>query len=175
MVAYGIDGQALSVKHGFPARIRVPGLYGEKNVKWLTEIELVKLDYKGYWQQRGWNDDATIFTTSVFDTGNPHLGNGQLKSENGLVALGGIAFAGSRGIRKVELQLDGGDWQEARLKEMPSELTWRLWRYDWTTSRGKHSLAVRAVDGPGELQTAEVQAPHPDGATGYHRIDVEVI
>ena len=175
LIAYGIDGAALSVKHGFPARIRIAGQYGEKNVKWLTEIELVRVDYKGYWQQRGWNDDATIFTTSVFDTGNPHLGDGRVKLENGSVPLGGIAFAGSRGIRGVELQLDGGPWQPARLKEPSLDITWRLWRYDWTTTVGPHTIVVRATDGQGDPQIEAVQATHPDGATGYHRLDVEVV
>lgn len=174
LVAYGIDGMALEVKHGFPARIRVPALYGEKNVKWLTEIEVVTYDYLGYWQQRGWTDDATIFTTSVFDTGNPHTTDGRLRMQNGIVALGGIAFAGDRGIRKVEIQIDGGEWREARLKEAISDLSWRLWRYDWPAAPGRHTLAIRATDGKGELQTAEIRDTHPDGATGYHSIEVEV-
>jgi DMSO/TMAO reductase YedYZ molybdopterin-dependent catalytic subunit len=175
LVAYGIDGKALDVKHGFPARIRVAGLYGEKNVKWLTEIELVKTDYKGYWQQRGWTDDATIYTTSVIDTGNPRLSKDPVTLENGMIALGGIAFAGDRGIIKVEVQTDGGDWQEAQLKENRSDRAWRLWRFDWTTEPGSHEVSVRATDGTGALQTTDVQDTLPNGATGIHRFTIEVV
>ncbi|MDP9315184.1 MAG: molybdopterin-dependent oxidoreductase [Chloroflexota bacterium] len=175
LIAYGIDGAALELKHGFPARIRIAGKYGVKNVKWLTSIEAVNNDYKGYWQQRGWTDEATIFTTSVFDTANPYTSDGKLMSDNGRVALGGIAFAGKRGIRKVEVQIDGADWAEARLKEASSDITWRLWRYDWSATPGKHTLVVRATDGNGEVQTAKVQDTHPDGATGHHTIAVEVM
>lgn len=176
LVVYGIDGQALAVKHGFPVRLRVPGLYGEKNVKWLTKIEAVSDDYKGYWQQRGWTDTAIIETTAVFDTANPFLGTPPpLQRENGVVPLGGIAFAGNRGITKVEVRIDDGDWTEAVLDPQNDPLTWRFWRYDWQATPGKHTLTVRATDSTGALQTDKERAPHPDGATGYHHITVEVV
>jgi DMSO/TMAO reductase YedYZ molybdopterin-dependent catalytic subunit len=175
LVVYGIDGEALAVNHGFPVRLIVPGLYGIKNVKWLTAIEAVREDYQGYWQQRGWTDTAIIETTSVIDTGNPRLGDAPLQRENGIVPLGGIGFAGDRGVQKVELQIDGGAWQEALLDPQNDPLAWRFWRYDWQAEPGEHTLAVRATDGSGQLQTdvARVE-PHPDGATGYHIITVQV-
>lgn len=176
LIAYGIDGEALAVNHGFPARLRVPGLYGEKNVKWLTKIEAVREDYQGYWQQRGWTDTAIIETTAVFDTANPFLGTPPpLKRENGVIPLGGIAFAGNRGITKVELRIDDQEWQVALLDPHNDPLTWRFWRYDWPAIPGRHTLAVRTTDGDGALQTDQVRDPHPDGATGYHIIHVEVI
>ncbi|MBC8162848.1 MAG: molybdopterin-dependent oxidoreductase [Roseiflexaceae bacterium] len=174
LVAYGIDGQALGVKHGFPARLRVPGLYGEKNVKWLTKIEAVREDYQGYWQQRGWTDTAIIETTAVIDTGNPRISANPLPRENGVVPLGGIAFSGERGISKVELKIDDGEWQEAALDPESNPISWRFWRYDWQAEPGKHTLAVRATDGTGTLQTDAVRDTHPDGATGYHIIEVTV-
>ena len=174
LIVYGIDGQALAVKHGFPARLRVPGLYGEKNVKWLTKIEAVREDYKGYWQQRGWTDTAIIETTAVIDTGNPRLGDKPLTIANGIVPLGGIAFAGDRGISKVEVQIDNGEWQAATLDPAENKVSWRFWRYDWQAQSGKHTLAVRAVDGSGKQQTEAVRDTHPDGATGYHKINVTV-
>lgn len=175
MIAYGIDGEALAVKHGFPARLRVPGLYGEKNVKWLTKIEAVRDDYQGYWQQRGWTDTAIIETTSVFDTANPFLGTPPpLALENGIIPLGGIAFAGDRGVDKVEVQIDGGDWVEATLGPQENPRAWRFWRYDWAAEPGKHKLVVRATDSTGALQTEAERPPHPDGATGWQHIDVEV-
>jgi DMSO/TMAO reductase YedYZ molybdopterin-dependent catalytic subunit len=175
LVVYGIDGEALSVKHGFPARLIVPGLYGEKNVKWLTKIEPVHDDYRGYWQQRGWTDSAVIATTSVIDTNNPFLGqHPPLPREGGIVPLGGIAFAGNRGVNKVEVQIDGGDWREAQLDPQSDPLTWRFWRYDWMAEPGSHTVSVRATDGDGMLQTEVKRDPHPDGATGIQQFSVEV-
>lgn len=174
LVAYGIGGEALGVNHGFPARLRVPGLYGVKNVKWITTIEPVREDYQGYWQQRGWTDSAVIETTSVFDTGNPRLSNAPLKIENGVVPLGGIAFAGNRGIASVEVKIDDGAWQQVELDPLDDPLTWRFWRYDWAASPGQHMLSIRATDATGALQTDAVREPHPDGATGYHMFSVEV-
>jgi DMSO/TMAO reductase YedYZ molybdopterin-dependent catalytic subunit len=175
LVVYGIDGEALAVKHGFPARLRVPGLYGEKNVKRLTRVEAVREDYKGYWQQRGWTDTAIIETTSVFDSANPFLGAAPpLKRENGVVPLGGIAFAGNRGIRSVEVRVNDGAWQPAQLDPVDDPLTWRFWRYDWRVDPGSYTLSVRAVDGAGAPQIETERPPHPDGATGLMRITVDV-
>ena len=175
IVAYGIDGQSLTEAHGFPARIRVPYFYGVKNVKWLTGIELVSNDYQGYWQQRGWTDDPIVKTTSVYDTGNPRLGDNVLEIVDNRVELGGIAFAGDRGISHVEVQIDGGEWQAARLKESSNDLSWRLWRYDWRNATpGSYTLAVRAVDSEGQPQTSDVFDTLPSGASGYHTIEVEV-
>jgi DMSO/TMAO reductase YedYZ molybdopterin-dependent catalytic subunit len=176
IMAYGIDGEALAVKHGFPARLVVPGLYGEKNVKWLTGIEAVREDYQGYWQQRGWTDDATIWTTAVSDIANPFLGEPQpLAREQGIVPLGGIAFAGNRGISQVEVRIDDGPWQAATLDPAADRLTWRFWRYDWAAAPGMHSISVRASDGNGDPQTEQEREPHPDGASGYQTIQVEVV
>ena len=175
LIAYGIDGEALAVKHGFPARLRVPGLYGEKNVKWLTTIEAVRADYKGYWQQRGWTDTAIIETTSAFDTANPFLGTASpLKRENGVVALGGIAFAGLRGIKAVEVRINDGAWQPAQLDPVDDPLTWRFWRYDWQADPGSYTLSVRAMDGTGAPQIETDRPPHPLGATGIQHIKVTV-
>src|SRR5262249_15089721 len=132
LIAYGMNGTTLPVDHGFPARLIVPGIYGMKNVKWLSEIEVVGEDYQGFWEQRGWSDSAIVKTQSTIDTGNPDLGNTQqVKLENGVVVLGGYAFAGDRGISKVEVQVDGGAWEPAQLKRPTSSLTWREWRYEW--------------------------------------------
>lgn len=176
LIAYGIDDQALAINHGFPTRLIVPGLYGEKNVKWLTKIEAAREDYQGYWQQRGWTDTAIVETTAVIDNANPFLGTPPpIERENGIVPLGGIAFAGNRGVSKVEIKIDDGDWQAAQLDPQNDPLTWRFWRYDWQASPGKHTLTVRATDGTGALQTDKIRGQHPDGATGYHSIPVEVV
>ncbi len=168
LVVYGIDGQPLPRQHGFPVRIIVPTIYGMKNVKWLQRIEAIKTDFEGYWQERGWSNPAIVKTTSVVDT------QGTQKLENGVVPLGGIAFAGDRGISAVEVRIDGGAWHKATLADQRSPAQWRLWRYDWKASPGSHRVTVRAVDGKGEPQTAELAAPHPDGASGYHAVEVSV-
>jgi hypothetical protein len=135
----------------------------------------VREDYQGYWQQRGWTDTAIIATTSVIDNNNPFLGqHPPLQREGGVVPLGGIAFAGDRGISRVELRVDEGEWREAQLDPEHDPLQWRFWRYDWEVEPGRYTLTVRAADGAGELQTAEEREPHPDGATGYHSFSVEV-
>jgi DMSO/TMAO reductase YedYZ molybdopterin-dependent catalytic subunit len=175
LIAYGMNGTTLTADHGFPARLIVPGIYGMKNVKWLDEIEVVGEDYQGYWQERGWSDPAVIKTESVVDTGNYDLRNpDSVKLENGNVVLGGYAFAGDRGIDKVEVQIDEGDWQPAQLKQAISKLTWREWRYEWPATPGRHTVSVRATDGMGQLQTSDIAAPHPDGASGWHTLRMDV-
>jgi DMSO/TMAO reductase YedYZ molybdopterin-dependent catalytic subunit len=175
LIAYGMNGAALTRNHGFPARLIVPGIYGMKNVKWLKEIEVVGEDYQGFWQKRGWSDTAIVKTQATLDTSNPALGNDQtVQLEDGQVVLGGYAFAGDRGIGAVEVQIDGGAWQPAQLKQPTSQLTWRAWRYAWTARPGEHTVVVRATDGAGQLQTADSAPPHPDGASGWQTLTIIV-
>lgn len=168
LVVYGINNQPLTVPHGYPVRLIVPNIYGMKNVKWLQRIEVLGNDFQGFWQQRGWSQSAVVKTTSVTDT------TGTVQLENGVVPLGGIAFAGSRGVSRVEVQIDDGAWQAAALEPSRSPLQWRRWRYDWRGTAGAHTITVRAVDGLGDAQTAETAPPHPDGASGYHHVRVDV-
>ncbi|MBN1658553.1 MAG: molybdopterin-binding oxidoreductase, partial [Anaerolineae bacterium] len=99
----------------------------------------------------------------------------QDRDPDGTIPVGGIAWAGDRGIQKVEVQVDGGEWVEAVLRTPPlSPLTWVQWRYDWPAEPGRHTLTVRATDGTGMRQIEEESTPHPDGATGYHSLDVNV-
>jgi DMSO/TMAO reductase YedYZ molybdopterin-dependent catalytic subunit len=139
-----------------------------KNVKWLQRIEVVDNDFQGFWQERGWSQPAVVKTMSITDTGR------LLQLENGVVPVGGIAFAGSRGVERVEVQIDDGAWNEAKLEPTSSNLQWRRWRYDWPAAAGTHPIAVRAVDGAGDTQTVALAQPHPDGASGYHRLRVDV-
>jgi DMSO/TMAO reductase YedYZ molybdopterin-dependent catalytic subunit len=169
LVVYGIEGEPLTIPHGYPVRLIVPNIYGMKNVKWLQRIEVVDYDFQGYWQQRGWSQSAVVKTTSVTDTG------GMLsRAEDGVVPLGGIAFAGSRGIERVEVRVDDGPWNSAELEPVTNELQWRRWRWDWPATGGRHAIAVRAVDGTSEVQTDQIAPPHPDGSSGYHIIEVDV-
>ena len=173
MLVYLMDGLPLTDKHGFPARLIVPNIFGMKNVKWITRVEAVAEDFQGYWQERRWSDVATVVTMSRLDI--PREG---FEADFGsTVELGGVAFAGDRGISKVEVTTDGGlTWNEADLSEVPSNRTWRLWRYDHAaTEPGVRRVAVRATDGDGELQTSEEREPLPDGATGWDRSWFEVL
>jgi DMSO/TMAO reductase YedYZ molybdopterin-dependent catalytic subunit len=169
VVAYGMNDRSLPRAHGFPARIIAPGIYGMKNVKWLERIEVVDYDYRGYWQRSdGWDNIAEIKTASRIDLPKELTE----VSEAGVVA--GLAWAGDRGIRRVEVSLDGGaTWLPATLRRELARAAWRQWRFPLPPgAAGRRSLTVRAVDGRGDLQTAKEAPPHPSGASGYHQVDV---
>src|SRR5258708_3588670 len=140
-----------------------------KNVKWITRLDAVNYDFKGYWQKRGWNDTALYKTLSRID-----IPNGKVNAGN--VTIGGIAFAGDRGISKVEVSTDNGrTWMPAEIKPPQSANSWVLWLYDWrTVPPGNYIVWVRATDGTGELQTSKPAPPFPDGSSGYHRINLTV-
>ncbi|MGA7731648.1 MAG: molybdopterin-dependent oxidoreductase [Chloroflexia bacterium] len=161
-LAYEMNGTALTQKHGYPARLLVPNIYGMKNVKWITEVELASQDHKGYWESQGWSDSAVYMTMSRIDYPENKLASGP-------VYVGGVAFAGSRGIQRVEVSTDGGkSWGDATLRPSLGKDTWTQWAYPWIATSGEHKLLVRATDGTGQLQTAKPAGTYPDGATGWH-------
>ena len=171
MIAHKMNGVPLPPGHGFPARAIVPGHYGMKSVQWLTEIEVVDHDYKGYYQQKGWTEDAIVKTMSRIDA------PGHGTTVRGLhQRVEGIAFAGSRGVRLVEISTDGGNgWSPANLAAPLSPYAWDFWSYDWRVQApGRYTLLVRATDGSGSLQTSAEQDSSPDGASGLHEITVTV-
>jgi hypothetical protein len=169
LLVYGMNGDTLPVEHGFPLRIYIPNRYGMKQPKWITSIEAVDHNGPGYWVDRGWSAEARPQIVSVIDT----VAKDQV--ENGHVPVGGIAWAGDRGIRQVQVQVDNGEWTEATLRTPPlSGLTWILWRYDWPIVRGRHTFRVRATDGTGALQIEQPHDTFPDGATGYHSVTLTI-
>ena len=173
MLAYAWDGRPIPFDHGFPLRIWLPDRYGMKQPKWITGIEVIGEYKPGYWVERNWDEVARIKTTSVIDTVavDATITDGDQK----LVPIGGIAFAGVRGISKVEVQIDGaGPWQEAELRKPLSEATWVIWRYDWPLSEGHHSFEVRCVEADGTQQIVERDPPRPSGATGLHSKTAQV-
>lgn len=171
LLAYSMNGEPLVPGHGAPARLLIPGIYGMKNVKWLTKIELVADDFKGYWEQRGWSDEAVILTMSEINT----IDMRHPSIQAGKVELAGIAFAGDRGISKVEVSVDGGKtWQTATLKDPLGPYTWRLWRLDWDAKPGDYTLVVRATDGAGQVQPSEQTDTLPNGATGWDMKPIRV-
>ncbi len=182
ILAYKMNDVPLPQEHGFPARMIVPGFYGMMNCKWVTSIEVVSETYLGYWQIRGWANEARYQTgSSILAPGEAEVDDrfgiaGTPKVPLGLTPIAGIAFAGDRGVKKVEVSTDGGlTWVPASVKDPLSDYTWVLWTADWNPpSTGNYSIAVRATDGTGSVQTASIATPFPSGATGYHIVDVGV-
>jgi DMSO/TMAO reductase YedYZ molybdopterin-dependent catalytic subunit len=171
LVAVTMNGELLPADHGFPARLIVPGLYGYVSAtKWLTEIELTTLDaFDAYWIPLGWSKLAPILTQSRIDT--PRDG---ASLSAGTVPIAGVAWAPDRGITAVEVQVDDGSWQPAELSTPISDATWVQFVHRWEATPGRHAIRVRATDGSGEVQTADVTRPAPDGARGHHTIEVGV-
>jgi hypothetical protein len=171
ILADRMNDAVLPAEHGFPLRAVVPGNYGMMNPKWITEIEVVDQVYLGYWQERGWANDARVKTTSILYYPPPDA------RINGPVPIAGVAFAGDRGISKVEVSVDGGkSWNAATLKTPRSPYSWVLWAYEWTpTNKGNITITVRAYDGTGTLQEVSPVQTFPNGASGYSSEQVTVI
>ena len=175
ILAYGMNDADLPTRHGYPLRAVIPGYYGMMSAKWINKIELADSPYSGYWQTRGWTQNAVVNTLAFISI--PGDGASVSLSKNkGSVMLGGVAFAGDRGISKVEISVDGGNtWQEAQLKPPISNLTWSLWAYEWTPAKtGSYNVYARATDGTGALQTSVQTPTFPNGATGYAGISINV-
>lgn len=171
MIAVGMNRLPLPANHGFPARLIVPGLYGYVSAtKWLASIELTTREaVDGYWVPLGWAKDGPILTQSRIDV--PTDG---ATVRAGVVDIAGVAWAPDRGISAVEVRIDDGPWQAARISRPISTATWVQWTLAWTTTPGAHNLEVRATDGRGDVQTDQRSDPAPDGARGHHRILVTV-
>lgn len=180
ILAYDMNYAPLTPKHGFPVRAIVPGLYGMMNPKWITEIELVDSVYEGYWQRLGWRNNAEDNTgsTILIPDHAParqrfrKLDETEDASYGGKVPIAGIAFAGNRGISKVEVSTDGGTtWKTAQIKDPLSKYTWVLWTAGYIPpNKENYKIVVRATDKTGNTQTTEMSPPFPNGATGYHTI-----
>ncbi len=166
-----MNGELLPVAHGFPARLIVPGLYGYVSAtKWLKQIEVTRFDrFDQYWVKRGWVDDAPIKLQSRIETP-----RGLTSVDAGVVAIAGTAWAQTRGIERVEVQIDDGEWLEATLADELNDSTWRQWSYAWDAMPGRHTVTVRATEKNGPIQPAERSEPFPSGATGRHQIVVLV-
>jgi DMSO/TMAO reductase YedYZ molybdopterin-dependent catalytic subunit len=167
MLAYAWDGVPLEPKHGFPLRIWIPDRYGMKQPKWIDSIEVSDRTEPGYWVTRGWDQVARVRTTSVIDAVDEPY---QADDGSMAVPVGGIAYAGARGISRVEVRVDDGDWEEARLRTPLSDTTWVIWRYDWPFTEGRHVFQVRCFEADGTPQIARVSDPRPSGTTGIDEV-----
>jgi DMSO/TMAO reductase YedYZ molybdopterin-dependent catalytic subunit len=171
LLAFAMNGTPLPLDHGFPVRMVVPGLYGYVSAtKWLVDLEVTRFDqFRAYWTDRGWAEQGPIKTASRIDVPRPGA-----DVPAGQVAVAGVAWAQHRGITQVEVRVDDGPWQRARLAAEPTNDSWRQWVWTWNATTGRHRLQVRATDSTGETQTSALAPPAPDGATGWHTVEIEV-
>jgi DMSO/TMAO reductase YedYZ molybdopterin-dependent catalytic subunit len=175
LVAYEMNGETLPYRHGFPARVILPGYFGEKSVKWITRIEVADKSAIGFYEKQGWGPDFIIPTRSRFDEPGHESTFPAAVAANGIFVRG-VAFGGNRGVSRVEVSSDDGNtWQEARLDYPGTRLTWALWSYDWRpATAGDYILVVRATDGEGIVQQWDEKRPFKSGVTGFHKIRVHV-
>jgi DMSO/TMAO reductase YedYZ molybdopterin-dependent catalytic subunit len=171
LLAVAMNGTPLPVAHGFPARMVVPGLYGYVSAcKWVTDINVTTFAAaQGYWVPRGWSQQAPIKTESRID-----VPNGSATLSAGRTQVAGVAWAQHKGIDAVEVRVDHGPWQRARLAAVPGIDTWRQWVWDWDATPGSHLIEARATDATGYTQTALQAPPEPNGASGYPTVSVQV-
>jgi DMSO/TMAO reductase YedYZ molybdopterin-dependent catalytic subunit len=172
MIAVAMNGTALPVAHGFPARMVIPGLYGYVSAcKWITDIEVTTFEANtAYWVQRGWDQQAPVKTESRIDVPN---GNTSIRPRR--TSIAGVAWAQHKGLEAVEVRIDRGPWQQARLAAVPGVDTWRQWVLEWNATPGSHQIEARATDKTGYTQTAALAPPAPNGATGYPSVSVNVL
>jgi hypothetical protein len=173
LLAYAMNGEPLPPEHGYPLRLRIPGLYGQKQPKWIERIEFTDEIRLGYWEKQGWSDTAAAQTNSKFDQ--PRALD---RLPAGSVPLFGVAFAGLREITRVEVRIDAGEWQAASLLSGGSPEVWTQWSFDWTARPGAHTLRVRATDAKGFTQSVDadrlLDGAYPDGSDRIHNIAVTV-
>jgi DMSO/TMAO reductase YedYZ molybdopterin-dependent catalytic subunit len=171
LLAVAMNGTPLPVAHGFPARLVVPGLYGYVSAcKWVTDIKVTTwAGENGYWTTRGWSQQAPIKTESRID-----VPNGSATVRAGRTPIAGVAWAQHKGVEAVEVRVDGGNWNQARLAAVPDIDTWRQWVWEWDATRGSHVIEARATDKTGYTQTSALAPPPPNGATGYPTVNVTV-
>ncbi len=171
ILAVLMNGEPMPAQHGFPVRMVVPGLYGYVSAtKWVVDLKVTTFDVdQAYWTPRGWTAQGPIKVQSRIDVPSSS-GN----VEAGKAVIAGVAWDQHTGVKKVEVRVDDGDWQEAELSGEVNIDTWRQWRLEWDAAAGEHTITVRATNKDGETQTQEEASPAPSGATGWHSIDVAV-
>lgn len=172
LVAVGMNGEPLPPKHGFPARLVVPGLYGFVSAtKWLKELEVSTWEaFEPYWPTRGWAREAPVKASSRIDVPKDYS-----RVAPGRQVIGGVAWAPTAGIASVAIRIDGGSWEPARLGPSLGGDAWRQWVSEWDPAPGTHTIEVRAVTTTGQVQTEEKRSSFPKGASGLHTCHVRVV
>jgi len=175
LLAYEMNGAPLPDRHGYPLRVVVPGYFGEKNVKWITRVEVTDANAKGFYEAQGWGPDFIVPIRSRIDVPDDWVFV-SLSKLTAPIEVKGIAFGGDRGISRVELSFDDGQtWSDAGIYYSGGKLAWSLWKAQWTPDRaGDYSLVVRATDGEGDVQELEEDRGPFSGTSGLHRINVRV-
>lgn len=176
---YLMNGAPLPPDHGFPARIFIPGKYGMKQPKWLTEIEFLDHEFIGYWEARGWSNRAWRKINSGFFY--PRSSGGLLSlfstaaRVRGPVDIFGWALAGPSGVRRVELSIDDGkSWRDAELVDNRSPYVWTVWKYRFAAEKiGNYMIRVRATAGDGTVQP-QSDPQTGSGMSGQPRMELEV-
>jgi DMSO/TMAO reductase YedYZ molybdopterin-dependent catalytic subunit len=171
LLAVGMNGEPLPLEHGFPVRMVVPGLYGYVSAtKWVVELKLTRFaDEAAFWTKNGWSARGPVKTSSRIDV--PSNG---ASIAPGRTAIAGVAWAQHTGVAGMEVRIDGGAWQAARLAEELSIDTWRQWVFDWDATSGNHLIEARATDASGGIQSGVSKPVAPDGAEGWQTITVSV-
>ena len=171
LIAVAMNGEPLPLEHGFPARMVTPGLYGYVSAtKWLVDLEVTRFaDFEAYWSTRGYSERAPIKTSSRIDVPRSFA-----RVRAGATPVAGVAWSQDRGIERVEVRVDGGPWNPARMAAEDNIDTWRQWVWEWEATPGSHRLEVRATDATGYTQTSERAPIAPDGSTGWHSVTVTV-
>ena len=189
LVAWEMNGEPLPQRHGFPMRLIVPGIYGERMPKWVTRLEFLAKDDPrlkinrhgiegvGFYTEQGWGPNIFVPTTSRIDA--PQVDGGEFADSFTVgepAELRGMAFGGDKGISKVELSFDDGKtWTDAPITAPGTMISWSLWTYRWTPEKaGEFAAVVRATNGKGEPQIATFRDQVPHGATGLHRVKGQV-
>jgi DMSO/TMAO reductase YedYZ molybdopterin-dependent catalytic subunit len=173
MLVTSMNGAPLSAKHGFPVRMVVPGLFGYVSAtKWLTEMELTTWDaFDAYWVQRGWAKQGPMLSSSRIDV---PRSNSSIKNQVA-TRVGGFAWAPRSGVRTVQVRVDGGEWNDAKIGQHDTGDVWAEWSFDWIPTTGQHQLEVRCIDGDGVAQDEMIRPVEPSGATGLHSVSVQVV
>jgi hypothetical protein len=173
LLVYEMNDEPLPPEHGWPLRILMPGLYGQKMPKWIRDIEFIDYDHRGYWEQRGWSDVASVQTNSIIQQP-----RGLEQAPPGSIPVWGVAFAGLRRITRVEVRVDDGEWRSAELLQDQSPLVWTQWSFDWPADGGRHKVSVRAADETGFVQSTEADSvlasAFPAGTDRIHSVVVSV-
>ena len=168
-LAYKMNGEALPVKHGFPARVLLPGIYGMKQPRWLSKIEITKSPwFKGYWETRGYCDECNIKMTTRIDSAR--------QQKDGTWLVTGVAVCGVQPVGQVEVSFDDGkSWQEATITSEKLSDAWATWEVSWKPeNKGEYVLLARVIDVLGNQQIESNSSSFPSGSTGLHRAIVNV-